>query len=172
MNLGAAAFWLFLAAVAVVINWRNKHREAMKYEMARFLIERNPKVDEKQIMELLNPPPPAPEWLVHKPGYSYRGLRAIGATIMFIALGIALVAVWRGILLGMHDKSVLELSTAVPLLAALGAGLFSRPATVLAQRMKKTTGPAGEQESFRTRIEQGRRPRGDYSCRREGQTCF
>lgn len=125
MNLGAVAFWLFLAAVVVVINWRNKHREAMKYEMARFLIERNPKVDEKQIMELLNPPPPpAPEWLVHKPGYSYRGLRAIGATIMFIALGIALVAVWRGILLGMHDKSVLELSTAVPLLAALGAGLF------------------------------------------------
>jgi hypothetical protein len=125
MNLGAVAFWVFLAAVVIVINWRNKHREAMKYEMARFLIERNQKLDENQIMELLNPPPPpTPEWLVHKPGYAYRGLRATGAAIIFVALGLALLALWRGILLGMHDKSVLEISTAVPLTAMLGAGLF------------------------------------------------
>jgi hypothetical protein len=126
MDLGAAAFWIFLAAVVIVINWRNKHREAMKYEMARFLIERNQRLDEKQIMELLNPPPPpTPEWLVHKPGYAYRGLRAVGAVIMFVALGFALLAVWRGISFGMNDKSFLEgISIVVPLTAMLGAGLF------------------------------------------------
>ena len=125
MNLGSAAFWIFLAAVVIAVNWRNRHREAMKYEMARFLIERNQRLDEKQVMDLLNPPPPpTPEWLVHKPGYAYRGLRATGAAVMFVALGLALLALWRGILLGMHDRSVLEISTAVPLTAMLGAGLF------------------------------------------------
>jgi hypothetical protein len=126
MDLGTAAFWIFLAAVVVVINWRNKHKEAMKYEMARFLIERNQKLDEKQIMELLNPPPPpTPEWLVHKPGYAYRGLRAVGAVIMFVALGFALIAVSKGILVGWSNKSELEVvAIAVPLTAFLGAGLF------------------------------------------------
>jgi len=125
MDMGAAAFWVFLAAVVIAINWRNKHRETMKYEMVRFLIEKNEKLDEKQISELLNPPPPpAPEWLVHKPGYAYRGLRATGAVILFLALGLALLALWRGIMLGMHDRSVLNVSTAVPILAMLGAGLF------------------------------------------------
>jgi hypothetical protein len=123
--MGAAAFWIFLAAVVVVINWRNKHREAMKYEMVRFLIEKNQKLDEKQISELLNPPPPpAPEWLVHKPGYAYRGLRATGTVFMFLALGLAFAAGWLGIMLGMHNESVLGISTAVPLVAILGAGIF------------------------------------------------
>jgi hypothetical protein len=125
MDIGTAAFWIFLAAVVIVINWKSKHREAMKYEMVRFLIEKNQKLDEKQVAELLNPPPPpVPEWLVHKPGYGYRGLRATGTVILFFALGLALLALGRGVMLGLHDRSVLDISTAVPMVAMLGAGLF------------------------------------------------
>ena len=125
MEIGAAAFWIFLAAVVVASHWRNKHREAMKHEMVRFLIEKNQRFDETQLRELLNPtPPPTPEWLVHKPGYAYRGLRVIGAVLMFVALGLAVLALWRGMMIGMHERSVLEISTAVPLVAMLGAGLF------------------------------------------------
>jgi cbb3-type cytochrome oxidase subunit 3 len=125
MDIGTAAFWIFLAAVVIAINWRNKHREAMKYEMVRFLIEKNQKLDEKQISQLLNPPPPpTPEWLVHKPGYAYRGLRATGIVFIFLALGLAFVAGWLGIMLGMNDKSFVGISTAVPLVGMVGAGLF------------------------------------------------
>lgn len=123
--MGAVAFWIFLAAVVVAVNWRKKHLESVRHETLRFLIEKNQKFDESQVTELLNPtPPPAPEWLVHKPGYAYRGLRATGIVIIFVALGLGLVAFWRGMMLGFHDRSVLEIGTGVPMIAMVGIGLF------------------------------------------------
>jgi hypothetical protein len=125
MNLGAAAFWIFLAAIVVVVNWRNKHREAMRHETLRFLIDKNQTLDEALLTELLNPKPPeTPEWLVHKPGYAYQGLRATGMVTIFAALGLGLIALWRGLMLGIQDGHVVEIGTGVALIFMLGAGLF------------------------------------------------
>ena len=127
MDIGAAAFWIFLAAIIVAGIWRKKHSEAVRHETARLIIEKNQKIDEAQLKELLNPtPPPAPEWLVpkYRVGVGYRGLRISGTILMFIALGLVLMACWRGMMLGIHEKSVLGIATGIPLVAMLGVGLF------------------------------------------------
>jgi hypothetical protein len=127
MNIGAAAFWIFLAAIIVAGIWRKKHSESVRHETARFIIEKNQKLDEAQLKELLNPTPlPPPEWLTHKVkvGTGYRILRVSGTILMFMALGLFLVACWRGMILGIDEKSVLGIATGIPLVAMLGAGLF------------------------------------------------
>jgi hypothetical protein len=128
LELGAAAFWIFLAAVVIAVIWRNKHREVIRHETLRLLIEKNQKIDETQLVQLLKPtPPPLPVWLwgpKPKPGDVYKGLRILGTILMFAAAGLGIVGVWRGLLLGMHEPFVLEIATAVPLLALLGLGLF------------------------------------------------
>ena len=123
--MGAAAFWIFLAVVVIMVVWKKKHKESLRHETVRFLIEKNQKLDDAQLSEFLNPKPaPPPEWLVHKPGYSYRGLRATGVVFIFFAVGLAIATVWCAILLGMHHPTVLGLGMAAPLLAMAGIGLF------------------------------------------------
>jgi hypothetical protein len=128
MNLGAAAFWIFVAVVVIVVNWRNKHRDLMRHETIRLLIEKNQKLDEAQLAQLLNPPPAASaEWIYGpkpKPGDGYRGLRISGTLLIFLALGLAIVCAWNGVQFGLHDKSVSGLVVWVPLAAMLGVGLF------------------------------------------------
>ena len=127
MNIGAAAFWIFLAAIIVAGSWRKKHSEAVRHETVRFIIEKNQKLDEAQLKELLNPTPlPPPEWLIHKTkvGTGYRILRVSGTILMFMAFGLFLMACWRGMILGIDEKSVLGIATGIPLVAMLGAGLF------------------------------------------------
>ena len=128
MDLGTAAFWIFLAAIIVAGIWRKKHSEAVRHETVRLLIEKNQKLEDAQLKELLNPtPPPTPEWLIpkHKPGEGYRVLRISGTILIFIALGLIIACVWRGMILGIGDRSVLELATGIPIIAMLGAGLFA-----------------------------------------------
>jgi hypothetical protein len=43
---------------------------------------------------------------------------------MFLALGLVVAAIWRALMLGVGDRSVLDLGTGVPFTAMLGAGLF------------------------------------------------
>ncbi len=98
MDLGAAAFWIFLAAIIVAGIWRKKHSEAVRHETVRLLIEKNQKLEDAQLKELLNPtPPPTPEWLIpkHKPGEGYRVLRIFGTILIFIALGLTIACIWR-----------------------------------------------------------------------------
>jgi hypothetical protein len=77
---------------------------------------------------LMNPPPPpSPEWLTGpkgRQGDGYRALRIIGVMLLFIAVGLGLMAVWRGVFLGFADKSVMNIGTGIPLIVMLGAGLF------------------------------------------------
>ena len=127
MDLGAAAFWIFLAAIIVAGIWRKKHSEAMRHETARFLIEKNQKIDDAQLKELLNPtPPPARSGCSpsHKPGEGYRVLRIFGTICMFVALGLAIAGIWRGMILGLHEEAVMGIATAVPIVAMVGIGLF------------------------------------------------
>jgi hypothetical protein len=125
MDLGIVAFWLFVAAAVVAYQWRNKNSEAMRHETFRLLIEKNQRLDEAQLAALLNPKPhEAPEWLRSKPGNGYRTLRICGAITMFAALGLIIVGVWRGMLFGIYDPSVVGIATAIPLVALGGIGLF------------------------------------------------
>jgi hypothetical protein len=127
MAIGAAAFWMFLAAIVISGKWRSMRREAVRHETLRFLVEKNQKIDEAQLAELLNPKlPAAPEWLVprQKPGDGYRALRVFGTILMFVAFGLGIAGFWRGMILGKYDKSVLGIATAIPLVAMVGAGLF------------------------------------------------
>lgn len=112
--MAAAAFWIFLAAIIVAATWKHSQSEKVKHETVRFLIEKNQKLDEGQISELLNPKPP--QWLYpqQKPGYAYRGLRAFGIIILFVALGLALVGIWRGLLFGLYDHGVQAMAAAIP----------------------------------------------------------
>ncbi len=127
MDLGAVAFWIFVAAVVVAGIWKKKHSEAMRHETVRFLIEKNQKLDEAQLAKLLNPEPP--DWAKYhfnpgKPGDGYRVLRIFGTMVLFVALGLLIVCIWRGMMLGIHHKSVIEIATAVPIIATIGIGLF------------------------------------------------
>ena len=99
----------------------------MRHETLRFLIEKNQKLDETQIRELLNPSPP--EWMVYKhqlhaPGDGYKALRIIGTILLFLALGFAIVGLGRGVLFGLYDRDVVGLMTVVPILVMVGIGLF------------------------------------------------
>jgi hypothetical protein len=125
LSIGAAAFWIFLAAVVVAVNWKSKNKEAIKHETLRLLIEKNQNLDQAQIMGLLKPPAP-PEWMFpkHEPGEGYRILRIFGTILLFLALGLVIVCVWRGLLFGIYEESVVGIATAIPILAMLGVGLF------------------------------------------------
>lgn len=127
MNLGAAAFWFFVAAVVVAGIWKKKHGEALRHETVRLLIEKNQKIDEAQLAKLLNPEPP--DWMglqpkPGKPGDAYRALRIIGTITMFVALGLLIACFWRVNMLGIHDKSVLGMATGIPIIAMVGFGVF------------------------------------------------
>jgi hypothetical protein len=121
MNLGVAAFWAFVAVIVVASIWKKKHSETLRHETMRLLIEKNQKIDETQLAELLNPKPP--EWmgLQQKPsqrGDTYRVLRIIGTMLMFLALGFLLVGAWRGMLLGLRmdlDAALARLSSSMRL---------------------------------------------------------
>jgi len=126
MNLGAAAFWIFLAAIIIAGIWRKKHSEQMRHETVRLLIEKNQKPDDAQLAELLNPKPEHYEWPIpkEKPGEVYRVMRIIGTILIFISVGTALMGLWRGMILGIQDRSVLFIMMLVPVLAMLGIALF------------------------------------------------
>ena len=127
MDIGAAAFWFFVAAAVIGGMWRKKHSEAMRHETVRLLIEKGQKIDEAQMKELLNPPPTPSPWGVppkNKTGDVYRSLRVFGTISLFVTLGLGLMCLWRGLMLGFHDQSVLDIGTAIPMVAVIGAGLL------------------------------------------------
>ena len=127
--MGAAAFWICLAAIIVAAHWKKKHDEAMRHETLCLIIEKNPNLDQAQIAELLDPRPthppvsPPPPWSP-KPGDGRKVFRIFGSIVMFVALGLCIAAVWRGSVLGIQDESVVDIGTAIPIVALVGAGLF------------------------------------------------
>ena len=127
MNLGVAAFWIFVAAAVVASIWKSRHTETLRHETVRLLIEKGQKIDEAELAKLLNPAPP--NWMgvqqkPSKPGDIYRGLRIFGTIIIFFALGLFIVCVWRGMMLGVHERSVMDIATAIPIVGMVGVGLF------------------------------------------------
>ena len=143
MNMtGAFAFWIAVAAIIVAAHWRKKHTEAARYETMRLIIEKNPNLDMSQLAEMLDPPhPKLPEghpWLRRPdPAAGYKMLRIFGTIILFVAAGLGIAGLWRGMVLGIQDESVVGIVTAIPIVALVGAGLIfcsrfvAKPADVI-----------------------------------------
>lgn len=93
--MGAAAFWIALAAVIIAYHWHKKMKEQMRHETVRLLIEKGETIDQEQLRELLNPTPPTPPplppnhpWLRPAPSGS-KMFRIFGAILMIGAPGVA-----------------------------------------------------------------------------------
>lgn len=124
VSLGAAAFWLALAAVIIAGGWFKSRSEAMKHETLRQLAQRTGQVDEAQLRLLLTPPaPPAIRCQPPpRPGSNYRGLRVGGVVVMSLGLGGMLAFSLVRFIVGAPDALIgVALSSGV---VVLGAGLF------------------------------------------------
>jgi len=127
IDIGAAAFWLMVAAIVLGGNWRRKHFEALRHETLRLLIEKNPKIDEAQLAELINPKPvynpyALPSSSQLKPGDGYRAVRATGVIFICLAIGMSIAATWVWMERGRAATESLVGWT--PIAAMLGIGLF------------------------------------------------
>jgi hypothetical protein len=127
--MGAAGFWIALAAVLVSGGWFRSRSEEMKHETIRRIVEKSGEVDEAQLKALFQPPVqhwPNP-WLREPvPGGGYRALRILGTLGIFAAGALGAFA---GIMLGfgMGSGRGLEALIALAIAAAigvLGIGLF------------------------------------------------
>lgn len=85
---GGAAFWIFIAAVAVAGTWEKIRKNAEKHATLRTIIEKTGTVDEAKIKELFSQP--ANDWLKSTPGDGYRALRVGGTIIMGIGAALAI----------------------------------------------------------------------------------
>ena len=85
--MGAAAFWISLAAFLIAAMYFRSRSEANKHQTLRQIIERTGQVDERQLKVLFEPPPNA-FTRIPPPGGGYRALRVFGALLMFIAAGL------------------------------------------------------------------------------------
>jgi len=98
ISLGAAAFWIALAAVLIAGGYNKFRREKLKQETLLKIIERTGQLDEAQV-KLLFPPPPAyspherPWWAAPPdPFAGRRALRVGGLIVMAVAAGLAVLA--------------------------------------------------------------------------------
>jgi hypothetical protein len=151
LNLGAAAFWISLAAVLIAGGWFKSRSEAQKHETLRRIVERTGTINEAQLRELFSPPafhwadpkiwnPPPPP-----PGNNYKALRVLGTIALAIAGGLAILfAILGNGGVNMLKETVIGFGIA-GLIAAFGVGLFAASSFVQrppANDGKDVTGPA------------------------------
>jgi uncharacterized membrane protein YraQ (UPF0718 family) len=128
MELGVAAFWIFIGACVVAGIWRQKNSEAIRHETLRQLIAKEQKLDEEQMERLLNSVRgsgwTAQEHSHMAPGSGYRTLRIFGSIAIFLSFGVAIAAAWQRFVRGQINDDVANLGTAASILIMVGIGLF------------------------------------------------
>ena len=128
MELGVAAFWIFVGACVVAGIWRQKNSEAIRHETLRQLIAKEQKLDEEQIEKLLNPPRGS-GWEAFQehsrlaPGSGYRTLRIFGSIAIFLSFGLASAAAWLRFVHREIDNDVAGFGVAASILSMIGIGL-------------------------------------------------
>jgi hypothetical protein len=93
LDIGGAAFWIFIAVAVWASAWEKSRRNAEKHETLRRIIDKTGMVDEAKLKELFAAPP-ASEWWKSPPsppGSGYRALRIIGTIIMGIGAALAIL---------------------------------------------------------------------------------
>src|SRR5690242_14939228 len=127
ISIGAAAFWMAVAAVLIAGSYFHFRREQLKQETLLKLVKETGHIDEQQVKALFPPPPPPPPHVWGPPEHAdgRRGLK-VGGTIVF-ALGVGM-ALFSAFLFKLGTPGMLDeaayLSGWSALIACLGIGMF------------------------------------------------
>ena len=131
ITLGAAAFWIALAAVLIANGINGVRRERLRQETLLRLVEKTGRLDEATIKTLFPPPPATPPHAFGPPPRQVdgrRGLKIFGTIVLSIAAGIAALVtiLWQ---FGPPSIQADPLIPVVPyaiaaLVACFGSGLF------------------------------------------------
>jgi hypothetical protein len=122
--MGAAAFWISLAAFLIAAMYFRSRNETAKHETLRQIVEKTGHVEEGQLKQLFDPPPPNAFTRIPAPGGGYRAMRIFGLLLVFIAAGLFIfftilgssgAVQWYRAEIGYGAASIVVL---------LGAGLF------------------------------------------------
>jgi hypothetical protein len=91
IGLGAAAFWISVAAVLIAGGYFSSRKEALKQETLLRLVERTGQLDEQQVKALFPPPHPLPpHWFAKHETNNRLALQVLGTIVLFIAAGLAI----------------------------------------------------------------------------------
>lgn len=128
ISLGAAAFWIALAAVLIANGINGVRRERLRQETLLRLVEKTGRLDEHTVKTLF-PPPPAPAFgPPPRQADGRRGLKIFATIVLSVAAGIAIFVtiIWQ---FGPPQLQNDPLVPAVPyavaaLIACVGAGLL------------------------------------------------
>ncbi|HXS79388.1 MAG TPA: hypothetical protein VN818_03845 [Gammaproteobacteria bacterium] len=127
ISIGAAAFWIALAAVLISGGYFQFRRERLRQETLLRLVERTGQLDEQQIKAVFPPPPPMPAHVWGPPEYpdGRRILKVFGTIVLSLAAGLASVACVMLAIGATLAQDIVQLSFVwSALLACVGIGLF------------------------------------------------
>ena len=127
ISIGAAAFWIALAAFLISGSYFHFRREKLRQETLLRLVERTGQIDEQQIKAIFPPPPPMPAHVWGPPEYpdGRRILKVFGTVVLSLGAGLAIFS-W--VLLeigepGLQDNAQLGFAWSA-LIACFGIGLI------------------------------------------------
>src|SRR5262245_4529710 len=127
ISIGAAAFWIALAAVLISGGYFQFRKDKLKQDTLLKLVERTGELDEQQVRAIFPPPPPMPAHVWGPPEYpdGRRILKVFGTVALSLGAGLAIFS-W--VLLeigepGLQDNAQLGFAWA-GLIACVGIGLI------------------------------------------------
>ena len=130
IGLGAAAFWIALAAVLIAGGLFKTRREAQKQQTLLRLVERTGQLDEQQVKLLFPPPPPPgplpPHWFAPPDKDAGRQVaRIFGTLCLAVAVGLTILfAILRTFGTAPQQVNAIPGFGAAALVACVGVGLF------------------------------------------------
>jgi|KBSMisStaDraftv2_1062788.scaffolds.fasta_scaffold900109_1 hypothetical protein len=132
ISLGAAAFWISLAAVLIASGWFKSRSEAQKHETLRRMIEKTGTVDPAQMSELFRPSGPQSGWTnpelwkmpLSPPGENRKAAMIVGGIFISIAAGLAAVALILGSTGVMTPNDSTTGFAVAAMIAMFGLGMF------------------------------------------------
>jgi hypothetical protein len=128
ISLGAAAFWIALAAVLIANGINGVRREKLRQETLLKLVEKTGQIDEQTVKTLFPPPPPQVFGPPPRQVDGRRGTKIFGTIVLSIAAGIATLVtiLWQyGPPQIQEDPLIPVLPYAIAaLIACFGIGLF------------------------------------------------
>lgn len=130
IGLGAAAFWIALAAVLIAGGLFKTRREAQKQQTLLRLVERTGQLDEQQVKLLFPPPPPPgplpPHWFAPPDKDAGRQMaRIFGTLCLAVAVGLTILfAILRTFGTAPQQVNAIPGFGAAALVACVGVGLF------------------------------------------------
>jgi hypothetical protein len=127
ISLGAAAFWIALAAVLIANGINRVRREKLRQETLLKLVEKTGHLDEQTVKALFPAPPPVPGHVFSPPPSpdARRSLKVCGTIVVSIAAGAAAVGSVMLAIGATFEQDIVQLCFVwAAFLACVGIGLF------------------------------------------------